>query len=86
MLRELHASLKPCGVLFSSDPRGDNREGWNGNRFGCFLDLETWRTQVGSADFVELDHYYRPPGRPRHEQPWLASVWRKAEPAGTWGN
>ena len=83
VLRELHAALKPRGVLFSSNPRGNNQEGWNGDRFGCFLDLETWRAQVGGAGFVELDHYYRPPGKPRHEQPWLASVWRKAEPAGT---
>src|ERR1700732_1630110 len=27
VLRELHASLKPGGVLFSSHPRGDNEEG-----------------------------------------------------------
>jgi len=26
---------------------------------------------------VEAGHYYRPPGRPRHQQPWLATVWRK---------
>jgi hypothetical protein len=30
------------------------------------------------ADFVEVGHYYRPPGPPREQQPWLASVWRKA--------
>ncbi|MDH5275761.1 MAG: class I SAM-dependent methyltransferase, partial [Gammaproteobacteria bacterium] len=27
VLRELHATLKPGGVLFSSNPRGDNQEG-----------------------------------------------------------
>jgi hypothetical protein len=30
-----------------------------------------------AARFVELEHYYRPPGQPRHLQPWSASVWRK---------
>ena len=29
MLLELHACLKPGGVLFSSNPRGHNEEGWN---------------------------------------------------------
>jgi hypothetical protein len=29
------------------------------------------------AGFTELDHYYRPPGLPREQQPWLASIWRK---------
>jgi len=24
-----------------------------------------------------LEHYYRPAGLPREQQPWLASVWRK---------
>jgi hypothetical protein len=23
-------------------------------------------------------HYYRPPGLPVEQQPWLATVWRKA--------
>ena len=26
---------------------------------------------------TELEHYYRPAGLPRDQQPWLASVWRK---------
>src|SRR6202045_482277 len=29
VLRELHASLKPGGVLFSSNPHGRNQEGWD---------------------------------------------------------
>ena len=66
-------------MLFCSNPRGDNQEGWVGGRYGCFWDLETWRTLVTNAGFVELRHYYRPPGRPRHEQPWLATVWRKGD-------
>ena len=77
VLRELHATLRPRGVLFSSNPRGNDEEGWAGGRFGCFLDLETWRGRLSEAGFAEIDHYYRPPGKPRREQFWLASVWRK---------
>jgi hypothetical protein len=31
-----------------------------------------------AAGFVEIEHYYRPEGLPREEQPWLATVSRKA--------
>src|SRR5213596_1059786 len=74
VLRELRATLKPRGVLFSSNPRGHNEERWYGDRYGTFHDLENWRTYMSRAGFVELSHYYRPPGLPREEQPWLASV------------
>ena len=72
MLLALHASLKPGGVLFSSNPRGHNEEGWNGGRYGVYHDLVTWRRYVLAAGFVELN-----PGLPREKQPWLASVWRR---------
>ena len=78
VLRDLAAALKPDGVLFSSNPRGRNEEGWSGGRYGCFHDLETWRAYVTTAGFRELNHYYRPAGRPRAQQPWLATVWRKS--------
>jgi SAM-dependent methyltransferase len=77
VLRELHATLKPGGVLFSSNPRGDGEEGWNGGRFGAFHDWEAWRGYMTAAGFMELTHYYRPAGLPLAQQPWLASVWRK---------
>jgi len=77
VLAELRAALKPRGVLFSSNPHGDNEEGWNRGRYGAYHDLETWRRYLSAAGFVELNHYYRPPGLPREQQPWLASVWRK---------
>jgi SAM-dependent methyltransferase len=77
ILRQLHAALKPNGVLFSSNPRGDGREGWSGDRYGAFHDWESWRAYMLAAGFLELTHYYRPPGLPRDQQPWLASVWRK---------
>jgi SAM-dependent methyltransferase len=79
VLRQLHATLKAGGVLFCSNPHGPNVEGWNGGRYGAYLDLETWRCRLTEAGFVELEHYYRPAGMPREKQPWLASVWRKAD-------
>jgi SAM-dependent methyltransferase len=77
ILRQLHAALKAGGVLFSSNPHGANEEGWNRGRYGAYHDLETWRRYLSDAAFVELEHYYRPTGLPREQQPWLASVWRK---------
>ena len=77
VLREINATLLPRGVLFTSNPCGSNEEGWNSGRYGAYYDLETWRGYVTAAGFLELTHYYRPAGRPREQQPWLASVWRK---------
>lgn len=77
VLVELHATLKPGGVLFASNPRGRNEEGWNRGRYGAYYDLDTWRSHVSGAGFAELHHYYRPPGLPLEQQAWLASVWRK---------
>ncbi|HWT72665.1 MAG TPA: class I SAM-dependent methyltransferase [Oxalicibacterium sp.] len=77
VLTRLHASLKPRGVLFSSNPRGNNEEGWSHGRYGAYHDLAQWQRFMQNAGFVELEHYYRPEGLPREQQPWLASVWRK---------
>ena len=78
VLQALQQTLKPGGVLFASNPRGHNEEGWSGGRYGSYYDWETWRTLVLAAGFIELSHYYRPPGLPREQQPWLASLWRKS--------
>ncbi|HUX25351.1 MAG TPA: class I SAM-dependent methyltransferase [Burkholderiales bacterium] len=80
VLRELHATLKPGGVLFASNPRGRNEEGWNRGRYGAYYDLPTWRSHVSGAGFIELAHYYRPSGLPPEQQSWLATVWRKPKP------
>jgi SAM-dependent methyltransferase len=77
VLSELHEALVPRGVLFCSNPRGLDTEGFSGDRYGVFHSLETWRGYVTAAGFHELAHYYRPAGKPRSEQPWLATVWRK---------
>ena len=73
VLQNLHSALKPGGVLFCSNPRGRNEEGWNGGRYGAYYDLATWRGYLCTAGFSELSHYYRPAGLPRDQQPWLAS-------------
>ncbi|MEO6565489.1 MAG: class I SAM-dependent methyltransferase [Casimicrobiaceae bacterium] len=77
VLGELHATLRPGGVFFCSNPRGDGEEGWNGERWGAYHDWEAWRAHMLCAGYLELTHYFRPPGLPRAQQPWLASVWRK---------
>jgi SAM-dependent methyltransferase len=79
VLRELHMTLKPGGVLFSSNPRGRNEEGWNSGRYGVYHDLECWRRFASAKGFVELTHYYRPDGVPRERQPWRrvsGAAWR----------
>jgi SAM-dependent methyltransferase len=77
VLLALHATLKPRGVVFTSNPHGNNGEGWSRGRYCVYHDLATWRRYMSTAGFVELVHYYRPSGLPRERQPWLASVWRR---------
>jgi SAM-dependent methyltransferase len=77
VLGDLYAALKPGAVLFSSNPRGHNEEGWNGSRYGSYYDFDTWQQFMTAAKFRPVHHYYRPPNVPRDQQPWLASVWRK---------
>ena len=77
VLAALFVTLKPGGVLFSSNPRGSNQEGWNGGRYGAYHDLAAWQSYLTAAGFTELRHYYRPDGLPREQQPWLATVWRR---------
>lgn len=79
VLGELHASLKPGGVLFSSNPRGNNEEGWNAGRYGAYHDLAAWRAFMTAAGFTELEHYYRPAGVAFKQQRWLASAWRACD-------
>ena len=79
VLSDLHGALKPGGVLFSSNPRGEDQEGWNGMRYGTYYRPETWRSILEETGFLWVEEYYRPPGKPRNEQPWFASVWRKVD-------
>jgi SAM-dependent methyltransferase len=77
VLNNLWSCLKPNGILFSSNPRGNNEEYWYGDRFGSYHNLEGWRSFMTNAKFTEIEHYYRPSGLPIEQQPWLASVWKK---------
>jgi SAM-dependent methyltransferase len=79
VLGALRDSLEARGVLFCSNPRGDDTEGFNGERYGAYHTFESWRAHVTGAGFTEIAHYYRPAGKPRSEQPWLATVWRKRD-------
>ena len=76
VLQELHTALRPGGILFSSNPRGNN-EGWSGQRYGYFIEFEAAEVYLEAAGFTVLNHYYRPAGVPRAEQPWLAIVSQK---------
>ncbi len=73
VLDDLHAALRPGGILFLSNPRGEG-EGWSGQRYGHYLQFEASKQFLEEAGFKVLDHFYRPSGKPRHEQPWLAIV------------
>lgn len=78
VLTELHAALRAGGILFISNPRG-NQEGWNGQRYGHYMQLQESRTYLDEAGFEILDYYYRPQGKPVSQQPWLAIVSRRVE-------
>ncbi len=73
VLRQCHGALRAGGILFMSNPRGD-AEGWQGERYGHYMEFEASKTCLEQAGFSILDHYYRPEGKPRAQQPWLAMV------------
>lgn len=73
VLGQLHRALRPGGILFSSNPRG-NSEGWQGERYGHYMEIETSVSYLEQSGFKIIHHYYRPEGKPREQQPWLAIV------------
>jgi len=75
---QLHTTLITGGILFISNPRG-NGEGWQGERFGNFMEYDTTKDYLEAAGFTLLRHYYRPEGLPKDAQPWLATVSQKVE-------
>jgi trans-aconitate methyltransferase len=78
VLEHLHAAVKPGGALLASNPRGQDEEGFVDGRYACFYSFKTWRRLVSDSGFNLVDHYFRPPGKPRRQQPWLATLWRKS--------
>lgn len=85
VLAQIWQSLRPGGVLFVSNAHGfgEDKEGWTNGRtpgtrsWVCWLSKESWVKRCQNAGFELLDLYYRPPGRPREQQPFLATVWRR---------
>lgn len=77
VLRQLADALKPQGVLFSSNPRGEGESYSPDGRYANYLELETYADFLRRAGFEILTHYYRPKDRPRDQQPWLAVVAKK---------
>ena len=77
VLDGLHAALKSGGVLLVSNPRGQDEEGFVDGRYACFYSFKTWHRLVSCSGFALVDHYSRPSGKPRRQQPWLATLWRK---------
>jgi SAM-dependent methyltransferase len=81
VLSELWSCLVSGGVLFCSNPRGDNREGYSGERYGAYHDEARWLRLVTGAGFELIAQYHRPKGLPREKQPWLCTLWRKGDPS-----
>ncbi|MBV1873781.1 MAG: class I SAM-dependent methyltransferase [Gammaproteobacteria bacterium] len=81
VLGQLRSALRPGGILFTSNPRG-NEEGWIGQRFAHHMQLDASTRFLNAAGFEVLTHYYRPEGKPCHEQRWLAMVSRKTALSG----
>lgn len=77
VLGDLHAALRPGGVLFASNPHGADEEGESGGRWGVFHAPERWVERVTDAGFALLEEYFRPGGLPRARQPWHATVFRR---------
>ena len=78
VLKELHSALRKDGILFSSNPRG-NAEGWQGQRYGHYMEFEASETFLQQSGFKIIKHFYRPEGIPREHQPWLAIVSQRQE-------
>jgi SAM-dependent methyltransferase len=79
VLGALRRSLRAGGVLFCSNPRAfdADSEGWNGQRYGSYLTIESWNEVIAGAGFRREQQFLRPAGKPPSQQPWLAMVWRK---------
>ena len=82
-LASLEATLRPGGILFVSNAHGfeEDREGWTDGRtkgtrsYVCWLSERSWLAQVKAATSLKLlQLYYRPPGKPKSQQPFLATV------------
>jgi SAM-dependent methyltransferase len=85
-LSAIWSALKPNGVLFTSNPRGNDEEGLSGGRFGVYYRDETWMALLGNLKvkngcFKPVRQYYRPQNVPPDQQRWFATLWRKSSHA-----
>lgn len=77
VLKDLYHSMKPGAVLLSSNPHGNNEEGWQRQRYASLHKPQQWQEFMLAAGYTLLESYYRPASLPRAQQPWLATIWRK---------
>ncbi|NKB22131.1 MAG: methyltransferase domain-containing protein [Alphaproteobacteria bacterium] len=77
VLKAIFDTILSNGVLFSSNPRGNNEESFSNGRYGAYYSENEWNSAVESAGFTLIEQYYRPKGLPREQQHWFATVWRK---------
>lgn len=77
VLRQLYDCLKPRGALLSSNPHGNNEEGWQRNRYANLHRPDRWQTYMEAAGFALQESYYRPSHLPPAQRPWLVTVWLK---------
>jgi 2-polyprenyl-3-methyl-5-hydroxy-6-metoxy-1,4-benzoquinol methylase len=78
VLGKLQQAIRVGGVLFASIPRG-SAEGWNGSRYGHYMEIDVMTSYLERSGFQVLHHYYRPSGLPIDQQPWLAVVSQKMD-------
>jgi SAM-dependent methyltransferase len=76
-LAALWRALLPGGVLFASNPRGNDEQSLSGGRFGVFYRDQTWMALVEKCGFEPVRQYFRPQNAPPAQQRWFATVWRK---------
>jgi len=81
-LEAIWKALIPGGVLFTSNPRGNDEEGVSGGRFGVYYQDDTWlelvnNLRVQNGRFQLIQQYFRPQFAPPDQQRWFATVWRK---------
>ena len=76
VLAQLRKALHTDGILFSSNPRGNQEHFQEGGRYGNYMELEAYVNSVEACGFRLVEHYYRPDGIPIEERPWLACVFQ----------
>ncbi|HEX2256635.1 MAG TPA: class I SAM-dependent methyltransferase [Afifellaceae bacterium] len=77
VLVNLAHALKPGGILFACNPVGHDEEGWFGERYVCLYSQRSWSRLVRRSGFRRISLFHRPPGLPRRQQTWLATLWRR---------